>query len=135
MDFALHEQLATESDISAVLMKCWNWPGIRAASDAAALADSRSESVLESVSRLKLVQFDIECPEPQQLVRDQGGQPVGRVDFGWAELGVVGEADGLGKYAEHEVLTAEKIRQESLEQLGLVVVRWVGTRSPGVHNS
>ncbi len=49
---------------------------------------------------------------------------VGRCDFYWDEPGVFGEADGRSKYDSRDVLTAEKERQEDLERLGLVSVRW-----------
>ena len=62
--------------------------------------------------------------EPQLIVCDGSGRFVARADFGWPLIGVVGECDGLSKYRDSDVLTAEKLRQESLEQLGLVVVRW-----------
>jgi hypothetical protein len=133
MDFALHENLTTDREIAAVLERCWNWPGISAAKRAAGLADQRAESVLESISRLAIARMDVPRPEPQQHILGARGQLVARVDLGWADLGVVGEADGLSKYADPEVLQAEKLRQERLEKLGLVVVRWVWgdvTRNP-----
>ena len=48
----------------------------------------------------------------------------GRCDFYWDEFGVVGEADGRDKYDGRDVLWDEKERQEDLERLGIVVVRW-----------
>ncbi|HEU5033828.1 MAG TPA: DUF559 domain-containing protein, partial [Mycobacteriales bacterium] len=47
-----------------------------------------------------------------------------RVDFLWD--GVVGEADGAKKYdgSNPGSLLAEKRRQESLEEMGFIVVRW-----------
>ena len=49
-----------------------------------------------------------------------------RTDFLWEETGVVGEADGLEKYdgVNGLALRQEKLRQETLEQTGLIVVRW-----------
>jgi hypothetical protein len=52
------------------------------------------------------------------------GRFLGRVDFYWDDFGVVGEADGDGKYGDRQALIAEKRRQERLEEAGLVVVRW-----------
>jgi hypothetical protein len=45
------------------------------------------------------------------------------VDFYWPELGVVGEADGRGKYTD-DALWKEKLRHEALMDRGLVVERW-----------
>ena len=55
-----------------------------------------------------------------------------RVDDLWAELGVVGEADGKGKYERRtkpaaEVHWEEKQRREWLDEIGFEVARW-GTR-------
>jgi hypothetical protein len=48
---------------------------------------------------------------------------IGRVDFYWDGLGLVGEADGKLKYTEDE-LWKEKIRQDALADHGLVTERW-----------
>lgn len=55
-----------------------------------------------------------------------------RVDLLWPDLGIVGEADGQVKYGSDaregsQTLWLEKLRQEELEHLGLLVLRW--TRS------
>jgi len=69
-------------------------------------------------------------PELQvTLAWDEWGNPRIIVDFCWPELGVVGEADGLLKYGEvldptRTSLRDEKLRQEEIEALGYIVVRW-----------
>ena len=66
-------------------------------------------------------------PELQvTLARDDWGNPRIIVDFYWPEFKVVGEADGLLKYADNEGLTLrnEKLRQEEIEAMGYIVVRW-----------
>ena len=129
LDYALHHHLVTVDDLHATLDHCYRWPGVRAARVAVAAGDGRSESVLESLSRLKLRDYGVAEPEPQQLIGDADGRPVARVDFYWDRFGVVGEADGLMKYGadadDPNPLHREKIRQEALERLGLVVVRWM----------
>jgi len=129
-DFALHNHLVTAEELEEVQRFCWNWPGIGRATRALALADARSESPLESLSRLVIPNLGLPAPTPQARIGDERGRFVARVDFGWDWLGVVGEADGLGKYDDanrargSSALAAEKLRQERLEALGLVVVRW-----------
>lgn len=133
IDAALNKQQVTEIDLFDVARRCWNWPGIRRALRAIAARDSRAESPLESISRLTLAWLGLPPPEPQLVVRDGTGRFIARVDFGWRGFGVVGECDGLSKYTDPGALRAEKVRQESLEQLGLVVVRWTwadATRQP-----
>jgi hypothetical protein len=124
IDAALHDGLVSTDELWACARDCWNWPGIRRAQRALRYADGRAESPLESVSRLVITWLRLPEPEPQVSITDGLGRLVGRVDFLWRRQGVVGEADGLGKYADHDVLVAEKRRQEALEDLGLVVVRW-----------
>jgi Transcriptional regulator, AbiEi antitoxin len=125
LDCALHRHLTTPAEIEAVLLRCWNWPGIRRAARAMALADARSESPLESISRLVLRRLHLPLPVPQPEIFTAPGVFIGRVDFYWDEFGVVGEADGAGKYdLAPTSLLEEKRRQEALEDAGVVVTRW-----------
>jgi hypothetical protein len=88
------------------------------------LADARSQSALESVSRWAFHLGRLPPPELQVLLGDDDG-PFALVDFLWREQAVIGEADGLLKYDEGgPALRAEKKRQQRLEALGFVVVRW-----------
>jgi very-short-patch-repair endonuclease len=133
-DAALHSGTATLAELESVAADCWNWPGIRRATRALTWLDPRSESALESLSRISFREQGLPHPKPQTRIGTTGGRFVGRVDFYWDEFGVVGEADGLTKYKDDDdTLQNEKLRQEHLEQLGLVVVRWVwndATRRP-----
>jgi hypothetical protein len=47
---------------------------------------------------------------------------IGFADFAWP--GVVGECDGRLKYADRDVLWAEKRREDRIRALGLRVIRW-----------
>jgi very-short-patch-repair endonuclease len=60
----------------------------------------------------------------QQVILDEHGSFVARVDFYWDDCGVVGEADGALKYDGRQALMAERRRQQALEDLGLIIVRW-----------
>ena len=75
----------------------------------------------------------IPAPVCQADVRDRRGAFVGRVDFAWPDLAVVGEADGRSKYEGNAVraFEAEKDRQAALEGLGLIVVRWASRHLAG----
>jgi Transcriptional regulator, AbiEi antitoxin len=124
MDAALHRRLVRVADLEQVLVRCWNWPGIARASRAVDLADGRAESPLESVSRLVIRWLRLPVPDLQAVILDEDGRVVGRLDFYWDEPGVGGEADGRLKYTDRDVLTAEKDRQERLEDLAVVMTRW-----------
>jgi very-short-patch-repair endonuclease len=114
----------TRAELERVVADCTRWPGIRRARDVVAFADGRSESPLESISRVAI--RDMGLPAPELQVGLGGAVPVGIVDFYWEDYGVVGEADGMLKYDDDEKtsLREEKLRQEALEDLGLIVVRW-----------
>jgi hypothetical protein len=86
------------------------------------LADGRHESPLETLSALAMRTLPA-APCPQTTLRSPTGDFLGRVDFFWEHLGVVGEADGRSKYTGDE-LWREKRREDRLAEHGLVVVRW-----------
>jgi hypothetical protein len=133
IDAALHAGQVEVDELLDVARFCRNWPGIRKARRAIALADGRAESPLESVSRLVFRWLQLPPPDLNPGVYDEFGNFIGRTDFYWDEFGVAGEADGRGKYDGRDVLTREKVRQEGLEDTELYVVRWGWTditRSP-----
>lgn len=123
-DAALRLRLTTWHQLAAALSWQEGWPGAARARDTLCALDGAAESPLESRSRLRLRRSDLPVPATQTVIRTTTGTFVARVDFYWDEAGVVGEADGLAKYGDPGVLRAEKVRQEHLEQLGLIVVRW-----------
>lgn len=86
------------------------------------LADPRRETALESLSFGHMVVADVPLPQLQAPIA-LGSSRV-YVDFLWAEQMVIGESDGMLKYRTEEDLRAEKYRQELLELLGYLVVRW-----------
>ncbi|HEY3735817.1 MAG TPA: hypothetical protein VGL26_00120 [Jatrophihabitans sp.] len=123
-DYALAQRLTTVEELRRVSEECFKFPGIRRARHVITLLDQTSESPLESVSRLVLNRLPFPKPQPQVVIRDRTDLFIGRVDFYWDELGIVGEADGRSKYTDPEVLWREKRRQDELMRTGLIVVRW-----------
>lgn len=98
------------------------------------LADGRSESPLESLSRTRMFQASLPMPDLQPRFEDREGF-IGRTDFWWPSLGLVGESDGDVKYAVPEgdpgqaaidVLLQEKKREQRLRRHPDVddVARW-----------
>lgn len=91
-----------------------------------ALPDVRTgaQTPLETFSRLRLIRQGLPEPQLQVPLYDDEGL-IGYVDALWAELGVVGEADGLVKYGDDPaVVIAEKRREDRIRALGYAVVRW-----------
>lgn len=103
--------------------------GIGRAKAASSFADRRAESPAESISRVRMAQVGLACPELQVNVFDEFGHWVARTDFAWIERGVLGEFDGAVKYrgTPDEVaraVMAEKAREARIRKLGWVLVRW-----------
>lgn len=102
------------------------WKGIRGlgtAREAAALTRTGAQTALESISRFRLMAEGLPEPRLQVAFHDEDGL-IGYADLVWEELGVIGEADGLGKYQNRADLIAEKRREDRLRALGWIVVRW-----------
>jgi hypothetical protein len=124
-DAALRDRLLSAAELRATQEYCGRWPGRRAARLTVLHADASAESPLESISRLRLLGSSLPTPTTQQEILDAEGRLIARVDFYFDELGVFGEADGNLKYAlDPQALVKERRRQQALEDLGLVGVRW-----------
>lgn len=117
-------------DVAARLQR---WPGGRAARLMVRLAEPRCESVGESRSLYVFWRGSVPRPEAQMHVIDHHGIEVARCDFGWRDLGWVGEFDGLIKYGRlnphsgdelGQVLVEEKLREDRIRATGLGVLRW-----------
>lgn len=99
------------------------------------MATPLRESWLESASAWVMSSWGLPLPVAQVVVLDAAGRFVARVDALWPDHGVVGEADGLAKYAMGTTdqdgvgLVAraardQLVREDRPRDLGLVVVRW-----------
>ena len=107
----------------AVAGSCVRWPGIRQARAVLTFADARADSALESRSRWRLHTQGLPPPDLQVTICDEHGRDAGEVDFVWLAHRTVLETDGRVKYTSERVLWAEKLREDALRALGLVVVR------------
>src|SRR4051812_2303032 len=96
-------------ELEEVVARCRSWPGCAQAALVVGFADGRSESVLESVSRAAFHEWGLPAPVLQERLHDDRGF-IARVDFLWREQRVVGEADGLAKYTDPDVLRGETPR-------------------------
>lgn len=111
------------ADLLAVVARCAGWPGARTSVLLPALTDGRSESALESLSRVAFHECGIPLPEPQvEIHLDE--HCLARVDYLWRAHNVIGEADGRMKYVDAETHYREKRREQLLRDLGFEVVRW-----------
>lgn len=93
-------------------------------------ADPRAESALESMSRVSLVRAGIALPDLQRQIVDADGGWVATSDFAWDEYGVVGEADGRGKYlddAARGTVGADAVMEEKRRDQAILGAGWVPT--------
>lgn len=113
-DSALRRRLTTPARLTAVLAESRGKAGARQAAEVVRLADPSSESALESISRVAMHFAGLPAPRTQVVIGSA------RVDFCWEEFGVIGEADGIGKYVSggvgmtEDIVRAEKRREERL---------------------
>lgn len=86
------------------------------------LADERAESPLESLSRVRMFQAGLPMPELQWKFFEWDVF-IGRTDFYWRHLGLVGECDGKLKYAvqqgDSERDAVDALLQEKQRELRL----------------
>jgi hypothetical protein len=134
-DAALRGGKAGRDELEQVLRACRGWPGIVSARQRVAWVDGRRESPLESGSFAVFVEHGLprglSLPRSQFEVWDRG-RFLGRADFGWPELRVLGEADGKSKYVDdlggapppEERVWAERLRHGAFNDAGWEVARW-----------
>jgi hypothetical protein len=129
MDAALLAGRSSLAEVQATAAAVHHWPGAARATRAAALADGRAESPLETRGRLRIVGAGLPTPELQVEIRS-AGRPVGVVDAWFEEAAVAVEFDGRIKYADpwrdrspERVLWDEKRREDELRALDIRVVR------------
>lgn len=136
-DAALRAGHCTSDELQAVRRRQRRWPGVTGADAVFAFADPRRETWLESASAVTFHGWGMPLGVPQVDVFTLDGEWLARVDVAWAALGVVGEADGRGKFlgapelglGEAPADVAARLlhshdRAESLRSVGLQVVRW-----------
>jgi predicted transcriptional regulator of viral defense system len=131
-DSALRSKQTTKAELQSVITACPRWPGLRAARRAVAFCDARSESVLESISRVAFAASGLPPPDLQVWVGD-AIEVIGRADFLWSACRTIAEADGAIKYADPSRAMAQLSRDARLREAGFEVVHFTWpeiTRSP-----
>jgi hypothetical protein len=122
-DSALRTKQTTKAELLSAVTTCRQWPGIQAARRATAFADARSESALESISRVAFATYGLPPPELQVWVGSET-EMIGRVDFLWRAHRTIGEADGALKYADPSRAMAQLHRDAKLRKAGFEVVHF-----------
>lgn len=121
---ALAGGLVTASEIDERLRHARHVPGIAAVRRTWALADPRSESPLETITRLVLIDGGLPRPEAQIAVSDRvSGQVLYRIDLGWEERRLGIECDGTAVHGAPNALYADRRRQNALQLRGWRILR------------
>lgn len=131
IDAALHQGLEV-AEVFEILGIHRRLAGVAQARAVAALADPRSESALESLSRFNMRVAGLPTPQLQVEHFDDDGVLVARSDFFWEEFGVAGECHGKHKFTEllQDGETTEAAiekalqRGQAMRQLGIQDVNW-----------
>lgn len=125
-DYALRAGLTTHGQLSDALVDARNRTGIAKARQAVGLMSARSASVGETRSRLQLDTLPLPQPVVGEWVRDEQGNPVGRVSFLYPDHGVLGDYEGDGLYGAEPLVSAieDERHRMRFEELGWIVARW-----------
>jgi hypothetical protein len=123
-DSALHSEQTSKDELLAVVADCARWPGIKRARLVVDFCDGKSESVLESISRVAFRDHGLPAPELQVWVGGEETGVVGRADFLWRRYQTIGEADGAAKYADSKRAINQLRRDAALRRAGFQVVHF-----------
>ncbi|MGH3164434.1 MAG: DUF559 domain-containing protein [Trebonia sp.] len=119
-DSALHHDVASQSEVRAVLEGCASWPGSRRAQRAIGFADGGAESVLESCGRVLLAEYFTETPVVQYSIEVPGLRY--HVDLYYARYKTIVEFDGMVKYDEKKDIRDQFQRDRVLRDAGYKIV-------------
>jgi len=132
-DSALRLQPTLPAALAELQERFAYYPGSRTGRTAIGLADARSESPGESVTRIQFFRYGIPMPAPQYRVVNDRGELVGISDFGWEEYRHLAEFDGKVKYLKllrpgespSDCVFREKRREDQMRAEGQGMTRFV----------
>jgi predicted transcriptional regulator of viral defense system len=129
MDAALLAEWTSSARLATAAARAQRWPGAARARRAAAFADGRAESVLETRGRLRILGAGFPAPALQVEIHTSA-RLVGVVDAWFDDEAVAVEFDGQVKYTDPwrdrtpaQVLWEEKRREDELRALGVRFLR------------
>lgn len=129
LDAVLHRGVRHD-DVRAAADRVATSRGRQRVVGALALARVGAQSPLETLGRVRLVERGVPEPDLQVELHDRRGL-IGYVDHLWRDERVIGEADGMAKYAKRreevpgsDPLEEEKRRELRLRDQGFEVVRY-----------
>jgi len=129
MDHALHRALVTPARLEDACVRIEGWAGAPRFRQAVALADGRSESPGETLTRLVLRPV-LPGLVPQVRVRDAAGTVVARLDLGDDRLRFAVEFDGRVGHEGSPMVAKDRRRDGRTDDLGWATERatWFDVR-------
>jgi very-short-patch-repair endonuclease len=124
IDLALNAGLIGMDTLNNHIEKSRGAKGIRRLRRAVALADSRSESPMETRLRVQLVCARLPAPELQVELHDKMGRFLGRADLYYSDVKLVVEFDGQN---HKDRIAADLRRQNALLNAGYHVLRFTAS--------
>jgi len=121
LDMALHRRLLKSEDLCSWVSAHPRYPGIGRLRRAIELAESATESVMETRLRLLLVMARLPRPQAQVSLYDEAGYFLGRPDFYYPLHRLALEYDGA---YHRENLTGDNRRQNRLVDAGYRLLRF-----------
>ncbi len=121
LDAALRSGSCTRPDLWRAAAGQKGRRGIVAVRDLISLADTRSESPMESEARLVMIDGGLPIPVLQHEIVDANGE-IRRLDFAWPEHRVAAEYDGIAWHSGPEAMRRDRRRQAALLDIGWTVV-------------
>ena len=121
LDAALASGTCTASELDAAVREQKGRRGIVKVRDLLPIADARSESAMESETRLVFVDACLPRPELQYEIVDRTGR-LWRVDFAWPEAKVAVEYDSMEWHANPTAWKRDRIKAARLQDCGWTLV-------------
>jgi Transcriptional regulator, AbiEi antitoxin len=132
-DSALHRSPDLEESLATLQQRFALFPGSVKGRTVIRLADGRSDSPGESVTRVQFHRYGIPIPDLQHDVFDDRGALIGTSDFYWQDCRHLGEFDGKIKYQKllragespSDCVFREKRREDAMRADGRGMSRFV----------
>lgn len=121
LDAALHVGACVPADLVRAADEQKGRRGIVKVRELVAYVDGRSESPMESETRLVFIDGGLPRPEVQFEIVDRCGQ-LWRVDFAWPAVKVVAEYDSMEWHANAVALRHDRMKTARLQECGWTVI-------------
>lgn len=129
---AVRKKIITQAELSAIADNVGAEPFACPIRRRVSLVDPRSESPLETIIRLVLVDGGLPLPELQHVLSDPHGRVLARLDFAYVEWRIAIEADGRDAHDAVPALYRDRQRGNDVELAGWHVLRftWYDATTP-----